>query len=259
MQLSPPEDLMPRTARRKSSTDIYHVMIRGNNKQKIFLDDADRLFFLKILRECRDRNEFDLYAYCLMSNHVHMLIKTRDIPLEHIFKRVGTRYAIWFNRRHNRVGHLFQDRFKSECVEDERYFLTVFRYILQNPVKAGLENRPELYRWSSYSEITDDKDSITNVQTAVDIAGSGEALVKYVQTVNDDVVMEMTDYDRRVSEKDALATLLRITGCRTPSDFGKIDKVIQRGYLREMIQTGLSIAQISKLTGLSKSTVFRAK
>ncbi len=250
---------MPRTARRKSSTDIYHVMIRGNNKQEIFIDDQDRLFFLKILRECRDRNEFDLYAYCLMSNHVHMLIKTRELPLEHIFRRIGTRYAIWFNHKHNRVGHLLQDRYKSECVEDEQYFLTVFRYILQNPVKAGIKNRPEQYRWSSYNELLDDKDTITDVQTAVDIAGSREALVEYIQSANNDVVMEMTDYDGRISEKDALAMMFQITGCRARSDFGKIDKVIQKGYLREMIQTGLSIAQISKLTGLSKSTVFRAK
>ena len=250
---------MPRTARRKSSTDIYHVMIRGNNKQMIFMDDADRLFFLKVLRECRDRNEFDLYAYCLMSNHVHMLIKTYELPLEHIFKSIGTRYAVWFNHRHNRVGHLFQDRFKSECVEDDRYFLTVFRYILQNPVKAGITNCPGKYRWSSYNEIKDDKEPITDVQTAVDIAGSKDALVEYLQIVNNDVAMEMTDYDRRLSEEDALAMLFRITGCRAPSDFGKIDKVIQKEYLKEMIRTGLSTGQISKLTGLSKSTVYRAK
>ena len=126
-------------------------------------------------------------------------------------------------------------------------------------MKAGIKNRPEQYRWSSYNELLDDKDTITDVQTAVDIAGSREALVEYIQIANNDVVMEMTDYDGRISEKDALAMMFQITGCRARSDFGKIDKVIQKGYLREMIQTGLSIAQISKRTGLSKSTVFRAK
>ena len=108
---------MPRTARKKSSTGIYHVMLRGINRQSIFEDDEDNEKFLQTIKDCKDVSEFELYGYCLMGNHVHLLLKEGKESLELVFKRIGARYVFWYNWKYRRCGHLFQDRFKSEAVE----------------------------------------------------------------------------------------------------------------------------------------------
>lgn len=144
---------MPRTAREKSSTGIYHVILRGNNRQKIFHTDEDYVAFLKRLREYRNQCGFRLYAYCLMDNHIHLLLEELDEPLELIMRRLCGSFVYWYNRRYDRVGHLFQDRFRSETVEDDQYLATVLRYIHRNPVKAGLCSDPVGFSWSSYREL----------------------------------------------------------------------------------------------------------
>ena len=134
---------MARQARKLSRTNIYHVMLRGINRQTIFEDNEDMNYFLSEVKRCKDISDFRLYAFCLMSNHVHLLLETN---LDMIFRRLGSRYAGWYNRKYGRVGHLFQDRYRSENVETEQYFMTVLRYILQNPMKAGMEKQPGSYR-----------------------------------------------------------------------------------------------------------------
>ena len=128
---------MPRAARKKSETGVYHVMLRGIDRQVIFLDDEDCEKYLQCITDCQQISGFKLHAYCLMGNHLHLLIQEGKEPLEQIFKRIGVRHVYWFNWKYKRSGHLFQDRFKSEPVQDDAYFLTVLRYIYQNPVKAG--------------------------------------------------------------------------------------------------------------------------
>ena len=125
---------MPRQARKRAESGIYHVMLRGINQQRIFEDEEDNQRFLQILRECKEIGGFMLLAYCLMGNHVHLLIKEGTESLEQIFKRIGGRFVYWYNVKYQRVGHLFQDRFKSEPVDTDAYLLTVIRYIHQNPV-----------------------------------------------------------------------------------------------------------------------------
>jgi putative transposase len=141
---------MPRHARKKSKTGVYHVMVRGINKEIIFHDDEDRRKFLYILAKVKEGYPFELLGYCLMNNHVHLLIREGTENISQIMKRIGTRYAIYFNSKYDRKGHLFQNRFRSERVEDEEYLLTVLRYIHQNPVKAFLVNDTKDYLWSSY-------------------------------------------------------------------------------------------------------------
>ena len=128
---------MPRTARTKSESGIYHVMLRGINQQVIFKDEEDNRKFLEVLNDCKAVSGYKLFAYCLMGNHIHLLIKVEKEDLEQIFKRIGGRFVYWYNGKYSRGGHLFQDRYKSEPVETDEYFLAVLRYIHQNPVKAG--------------------------------------------------------------------------------------------------------------------------
>ena len=141
---------MPRKARKLSSIDIYHVMIRGNRKQDIFLEDDDRFKFIKVLKKTKQKKEYMLYAYCLMNNHVHLLIKEKDEQLSQTMKRINVSYVNYFNQKYQQIGHLFQDRFRSEPIEDENYLLAVLSYIHNNPLNAFIAKNLEEYAWSSY-------------------------------------------------------------------------------------------------------------
>ena len=116
---------MPRQARRQSESGIYHIMLRGINQQQIFEDEEDNQKFVEVLKDCKLISGFKVYAYCLMGNHIHLLLKAENENLEQIFKRIGARYVYWYNWKYRRRGHLFQDRFKSEPVEDDAYFLQI--------------------------------------------------------------------------------------------------------------------------------------
>lgn len=141
---------MPRHQRILSETGTYHVMMRGNERKNLFLNENDKQRFLETLFMKKEETGFHLYAYCLMDNHVHLVIQAEQESLATTMKRVNASYASYFNQQHQRVGHLFQDRFKSEPIEDEQYLMSVIRYIHNNPVKAGMVEKPDQYRWSSF-------------------------------------------------------------------------------------------------------------
>ena len=118
---------MPRQARKRSSSGIYHIMLRGINRQIIFEDREDYQRFFDTLKKYKAVSGYTIYAYCLMSNHVHILLKAGHEDLDLIIKRIAGSYVYWYNWKYGRVGHLFQDRFKSEPIETDEYFLTVLR------------------------------------------------------------------------------------------------------------------------------------
>ncbi len=129
---------------------FYHVLSRGIEQRDIFCDDVDRFNFLNILERMSDRFNIDTYAYVLMTNHYHLLIRTNASNLSRSMHWLGTTYTGHFNRRHSRRGHLFQGRFKSIIVENDAYLIQLSYYIHRNPVRAGLVKRLVGYRWSSY-------------------------------------------------------------------------------------------------------------
>ena len=143
---------MARQARKDSETSIYHVMMRGNNKEPIFRRSGQKLRLKEYIdEECAD-DSLKLIAWCIMDNHVHLVFKGNKHELSQAIKRINTRFAMGFNTIEKRVGHVFQDRFKSEPVNDDNHLLAVIRYVHNNPVKANLVARARDYEWSSYSE-----------------------------------------------------------------------------------------------------------
>ena len=142
---------MPRQARRKSHSGVYHCMLRGINKQDIFFDEGDYSEFQNIIRKTKKIFFFKLYSYVLMPNHIHLEIKVEHQRLSPIIHSMATSYANYFNKKYERVGHLFANRFQSKNVEDSYYILNLIRYIHQNPQKAGI-SEVDKYSWSSYSE-----------------------------------------------------------------------------------------------------------
>lgn len=142
---------MPRYRRILSENGTYHVMIRGNERKNLFLDEEDKQRFIEILTAKKRDAGFLIYAYCLMDNHVHLLVRESAEGLATMMKRINVSYVYYFNQKNHRTGHLFQDRFKSEPIDNERYLLAVLRYIHNNPVKAGIAEKPGQYKWSSYN------------------------------------------------------------------------------------------------------------
>ena len=248
---------MPRSARIKSSTDIYHVMFRGIDRQKIFNEKSDYYRYLSILKKCKELSGFKLYAYCLMPNHVHLLIKVGEEPIDVLTKRLGTSYVHWFNDKYDRVGHLFQDRFKSENVEDEEYFFTVLRYIIQNPFKAGLERKIGTYSWTSYHEYSSGEGFITDIWPVIKMMGDRTKVVNFLIYVNDDTAMEMDDFNKRLSKGEAARVFFKVSGLRSISDYQRLPKEAQNETIRIMYKQGMSVPQISEHTGIPKSTVQR--
>ena len=141
--------VMARPLRLEVSGGLYHVIARGNERKAIFRDDRDRAKYLERLAFYREKFGFQLLGYCLMGNHVHLAIETGKVPLSKVMAGQQSSYTQYFNWRHERVGHLFQGRYKAFLVEKDPYALALIRYIHDNPLKAGLVEKAEQYGWSS--------------------------------------------------------------------------------------------------------------
>jgi REP element-mobilizing transposase RayT len=140
---------MPRKAREKCPNSVYHIIVRGNNKQDIFLDEHDRVEYLKRLKRYKEAYQLGVYSYCLMTNHVHLLIYDNGQDISEAMKGFNLSYVIYFNKKYNRCGHLFQDRFKSFIITNDAYFSEVSRYIHRNPIEANIVRNAEDHKWSS--------------------------------------------------------------------------------------------------------------
>ena len=252
---------MPRTARKQSRTGIYHVMLRGINKQQIFHDEEDCLYFLKLLDRFKKPCGYSLYAYCLMGNHVHLLLKEcGEVPVGGIFRHIGSSYVYWYNLKYERTGHLFQDRFRSEPVEDDGYLLTVFRYILLNPVKAGLCSQAEQYKYSSAGEYLNGKKGITDTAFIRETLGSWDIRELLSQPDDDDQCMEMEEKTARTRVTDETAEeMIRkdLGGLHVKAGKAKERQALNAGIGR-LIRAGISIRQLSRLTGISKKIIENA-
>ncbi len=141
---------MARPHRIEYSGALYHVICPGNNRQAIFRDDGDRKRYLEKLSLYCQKKNVDLLAYCLLPNHVHLLLETPEGNLSKLMQAFQTSYTVSFNKRHSRTGHVFEQRYKALVVDKDNYLLQVSRYIHLNAVAARIAERPQQYRWSSY-------------------------------------------------------------------------------------------------------------
>ncbi|AJQ26190.1 transposase [Pelosinus fermentans] len=251
---------MPRQARERSRSGIYHLILRGINKQTIFENDEDRQKFIETLGYYKMVSNYMLYGYCLMDNHIHLLIRENEESISQVIKRISSSYVYWYNQKYERCGHLFQERFKSEVIETDAYFLMALRYIHQNPIKAGIVKDIRKYLWSSYHEYTGTP-SIINIDFALDMFSEDRkkaaALFKdHTKEKNSDACL---DYEERlcVSDKEVVEYMKEL-GIVTISELQRLKREQRDDVIRKMKERkGVTIRQLARVTGISKSVIDR--
>ena len=241
---------MPRESRKRSNSGVYHIMLRGINRQQLFEDDEDYTRFLDTLAKYREECGYSLYGYCLMPNHVHLVLREGKQPLETIMRRIGASFVYWYNAKYARTGHLFQDRFKSEPVESDAYLLTVIRYVHWNPIKAGLCNTPEAYPYSSYKRYFESQGMIDS--TVIEGIMGAEEFKEFHLTPGKEECLDIREVAKQhVTDEQAAALMKRLTGCQNASEYQSLTVEKRDEGLREMLRQGVSIRQTSRITGVS--------
>lgn len=181
------EDLMSRPPRPVFSGATYHITARGNNGEKIFTDDADRSAYLALLARALRTMAVRLFAYALMSNHVHLAVQTTQPNIPATVRWLHTCYAKHFNRRHGRINHLFGERFHSKVIHDDLYLLGITLYLHLNPVQAGLVSHPADYPWTSYRSYVIHGPSLVDVRPVLEIFSQdlGRSRMAYARFIRD--------------------------------------------------------------------------
>lgn len=259
---------MSRKAREKSASGIYHIIWRGANRQEIFHDEEDCIKFLDIIEKYKKKSEMSVYAWCLMSNHVHLLLKEGKEDISITMKRIGVSFVLYYNWKYRTTGHLYQDRFKSENVEDTKYFLTVIRYIHHNPVKAGIINRVDEWRWSSCLGYYDknyhpgnllDKDFILNMFSP-DITIAKERFKAFNEKQNNDKCLDDGENKRkRLTDEEARLKIKKFLGAIEIAQVKSLPKIKRDELLRKLKGIdGLSQRQTARILGISPNFIFKA-
>ncbi len=257
---------MPRKRRERSYTGVYHVYVRGINRQLIYEAPKDYSIFLGWVHQLNEALGMELYAYCLMNNHAHFLIKecmeTRNLSL--YFARLLNTYACYFNRKYKRSGHLFQDRFNSIPVEDTKYFFDLLVYIHKNPTEAAVVKNLKDYPWSSYHEYVNEP-ALCNIDVAMDImnlkpkAFMDVFKIRHRVAVEDLCDAQVIGKKNRILDEDAAHIINESAGVERPEEMQKFGILKRDDIIRICRQKGLAIKQIARLTGIGIGAIKRVK
>jgi len=255
---------MARCARKKSASGIYHIMMRGINRQDIFFDDEDYSHFLRTMKHIKENGSCALYGYCLMDNHIHLLLHEKAETVSVTMQRIGTSYAWWYNKKYDRVGHVFQNRFQSEAVETEAYLLGALRYIHNNPVEANISSIPEEYNWSSCQAYYKGQDffGLTDFSFILDSLHSNrEAAIKaFADFMKKDSTDQFMDFEVKVrkSDHDLMREIQNLLHGQPVETLQNL-KMDQRNEIirRVKVLEGVTQRQIARVTGVHQSIIFK--
>ena len=245
-----------------SETGLYHIIFRGLNRQNLFEEDQDYKKLLEIINEIKVVYEIKIYAYCLMTNHVHLFVKEREVgDIKIIMHKILTRYVMWYNRKYQRSGSLIGNRYKSEPIEDETYYLTLMRYIHHNPLKAGMVDTPEEYIWSSYNDYINLRNEFTDIEFGLSILSNDEekALKEFKEFHKE---MGENDFSisntKRLTDEQIKRRIIKITGGIRPEQISLRTKKERDTILAILRNEGFTIGQLERVTGISRGIVTRA-
>ena len=176
---------MPRISRQNINTSFFHVMVQGINKKYIFDKENEIKYYIKLINKLKQKYNVEIIAYCIMNNHAHMLIRTEKVQnLSKFMQSLNTNYAFYYNKKHNRVGYVFRDRFKSQGIYTEKQLYSCIRYIYNNPVKAGMCKKASEYMYSNYKEnfynLGEDKTNYDFIEVDEDKKSIKELIEEYL-------------------------------------------------------------------------------
>lgn len=263
---------------------IYHIIQRGNNKAFIFQDDGDKVNLIKILSEVRELFDFHLLGFVIMDNHYHFIIKTHNIPISKVMHRINTRYAKYYNWRHNRSGSPFEGRYKGILVQNQSYLLGLTRYIHNNPVYAGICSSMDEYKWSSDMFYRMNLNNLVDIDVLLDIFSSDRilAMEKYRELMIDfkeeytELKFQFEDGEiigteefkesinsEKTEEKTISLNNILKSVCPTELDYRLIKEGSRKRYLTkykyeyisEAMKQGYTIVEISKNTGITTAAI----
>ena len=252
---------MPRVPRKKSGSGVYHIVLRGINRQVIFSNDEDRKRFIFTIKRYKSICEYNIFAYCIMDNHIHLLLKVGKEPLEQIIRRLAGSFVHWYNDKYERIGNLFQDRFKSEPVEDDNYMLTVVRYIHQNPLKAGMVENIEDYYWSSYNDYLNGN-GISDTEFILNIFSRNKksAIAQFInfnQTDNKDQCIEIQAPKRKLTDEQLIEEIINNFDTQ-PTMIKDKNRDEMSSLLRNILLIeGVTTRQLARVTGISTGIIWR--
>lgn len=260
---------MGRRARQQSPVGYYHVIVRGNNREKVFLGPDEKSFFMGLLKEEVEEGTIDVAAYCMMTNHAHAVVNCDLVDLSKAMSSINIQYAMRFNRDMDRVGHVFQDRYKSKAIFDEYQLLRVIRYVHKNPVSANMVRFPDEYPWSSYSEYLRYPVVISEHQKQFVLGffqGIGEFAEFHTETDSDEYmdVAEEVERNRTLRAQKVISDYLEEKRAESASIGGgelvglaSLDKESAEELIGRLLEEGLTHRRIAELLGIGRNRVHR--
>ena len=256
---------MPRKLRTYSLSKTYHIIFRGLNKQNIFYDDQDKRVFLKKLIDIKTEFYFQIFAYCLMINHVHLVIRVEDEMLSKGMKSLLIRYSSYFNKKYERIGTFVQDRFKSKNIENQKYFLDVCRYVHRNPENA-LICKTKDYEWSSYKEyISENKSRIIDKEILLAYFNNDiNEFINFTTKINHDDIDKYADFEiyGKLNDDEVLEIIINKFNLENVPNainfFKKKDNFELKQYISKIKNIeGISLNQISRIFELDRGRLRR--
>lgn len=224
---------MPRLPRKYIKTSYFHVMVQGINKEYIFNKKIDIKYFIKIMHEMKENVNIEIISYCIMNNHAHLLIHTDNITdLSKYMHKVNTKYAVYYNKSHERVGYVFRNRYKSEGIYSERQLYNCISYIYNNPVKAKICKKPEEYPYSNIKEYK----GIIESGNFYNFLGMDDE-IDYKKIIDTYLMQNDLKKDELIKNKEMLKRLVLILKKDNNISFRKIEKELEisRETLRKLV------------------------
>lgn len=253
---------MARQARVQSPTDYYHVIMRGNNREGIFSDQSRKQYFKDLLKVQIEEGLIDIAGYCIMDNHVHIAIKADLDNLTKAIKSINIKYAMKFNKEKERIGHVFQDRYKSEIIADDNYLVQVIRYVHNNPVKAKMVRTPGEFKWSSYNEyIEKERGNIVSSEQKEIVLILSNGINKFIDfhRLQDDneylEIKEDRDSYRLEKGQEIISEYFKEKGINEAKELNRDPEFLDEIIKKLLNNTNLSHRKIASLLGISNHIV----